>query len=176
MGLPKKVKCNISTFTAGEEVLWADVNAWNSCSRARHPLLSNHSRKQSPNHDKISCSHIAIWFTPSLCHRIYFSARFKKEKRMFFFLASHLSLAWLHKCVSVFPLMTSSITNKHLLIYQFCRQPSKWAERLLTSLRLLLHLILSNDTNKCTRGFEDCSSIICRLHNTALYFLATLAQ
>lgn len=38
MGQPKKVKCNIFTFVAGGKVLWADVNAQNSCSQARQPL------------------------------------------------------------------------------------------------------------------------------------------
>lgn len=103
-----------------------------------------------------------------------FSARFKKGKRIFFFfLTSHLPFAWLHKRVSVFPSMTSSITDKHLLIYQFCRQPSKWAERLLTPLRL--QLILSSNTNECTRVFGACRSVIAVCTRQLFYFLATLA-
>lgn len=42
----------------------------------------------------------------------------------------------LHKCICVFPLMSSSITDKYLLIYQLCCawQSAKWAEWLRAAL------------------------------------------
>lgn len=81
--------------------------------------------------------------THLFCAPWLFSDRSKEgDKDFFLFLTSHLPSAWLHKCASVFRLMTSIITDKHLLIYQFCGgwQLGKWAERLLTPLRLLLQL------------------------------------
>lgn len=78
---------------------------------ARHRLLWYHcghrwlGTNQSLNH----------WFA----HILYFQSNLRD---CFLHLdLIYLPFAWLHKCAFMFPLMTSSITDQHLLIFQFCR-------------------------------------------------------
>lgn len=63
-----------------------------------------------------------------LLARLQLQPDLKEETRAF--LTPHHPFAWLRKCVSLFPLMTSSITDKQLLIYQLCfgRHLRKWAD------------------------------------------------
>lgn len=149
------MKCNISTLAAGEEVRWADVSEWNSCSETLQPFSCRAAAEGSralaiqswPNivKDELFAPFAAVWFTPPFFFSFFFCfypAGFSfqpdpKEERRIFFLTSHLPFAWLHKCASVPLLMTCSITDKHLLICP----PGKWAGRLLTPLRLILQLL-----------------------------------
>lgn len=97
-------------------------------SRAQLKARARAIHRPRPNTVTASAAEISSHISCPLAG-YYFSHIHEGENDIciYFLLTSQLSFGWLHKCASVFPLMTCSITDKHLSIGQFCRQPSKWA-------------------------------------------------
>lgn len=148
---------------SGAEVLQADVDKWNSCSKPSCSVNSSPCRLSTrhPNQATVSPIIYSVQFI-SVVHltQEMFEPIIKNRKVFLFFclfvffnLTSQLLCGWLHKCVSMFQLMTSSMTSSYW--FMWCSlQPCK-CKRAHTALTTRIFL---NCTGECARGSQPAAT------------------
>lgn len=176
------MKCNICTLDAGEEVRWADVSEWNSCSETLQPFSCQAAAEGSralaiqswPNivKDELFAAFTAVWFTPSYSSSFFFfytaGSSFqpdpKEERRIFFW--PHIS--HLPDYINVLPCLYWWPAALLTSIYWSVRLANETANT--TQTNTPTTRILLNNTYECARR-------LARLHmDTQLLFTSSTCQ